>query len=137
MLLARIQVAHPAARILLITSPRTLNQLPTLCREMVAAVERTGGSARLIETTAEAAMGTVKDRVESADTVAGPDVGKEYTIVCAPAILDDARSLLMVPDSDAVVVVARRGRTVREDVERAREQITRAGGSIAGGVLLR
>lgn len=138
MILARLQVAHPAARILLVTSPRSMNELPKFCRDLSAALEGRGNSVRRVDTAGSSATAQEPNRAGATTEGAVPrgQPAGEYTVICAPAVLDDARALLLIASADVVVVAARRGRTSRDDVVRAREEIERAGGTVAGGVLL-
>lgn len=58
-----------------------------------------------------------------------------YTIVAGRGILDDAPTLLAAAVADAVVVLVRRGRTSRADLESVRIQLEAAGANLAGAIL--
>jgi Mrp family chromosome partitioning ATPase len=58
-------------------------------------------------------------------------------VLVGDGILDDPDSILAAAVVDAVLVVAKSGRTGRQDLARTREEIERAGGRLVGAVLLR
>jgi hypothetical protein len=63
--------------------------------------------------------------------------GRGYVVLVGRGILDDSNSILAAAAVDAVLVVAKSGRTGRQDLARTRDEIERAGGRLIGAVLLR
>jgi Mrp family chromosome partitioning ATPase len=59
-----------------------------------------------------------------------------YTVVAAAGALESPKALILAAAVDAVLLLARPGRTMRTDLVRAREEIEAVGGSVVGAVLL-
>jgi hypothetical protein len=68
-----------------------------------------------------------------AQALARPD---RFFVVQGSGLLDSPATLLAVPVVDAVLIAARRGKTARSDLQECRVEIERAGGKLAGAVLL-
>ena len=60
-----------------------------------------------------------------------------FTTVLGAGVLDSPSTLLVSGAVDGVLMVVQRGRTMRDDVERARHQVETAGGTVVGSVLAR
>ena len=76
------------------------------------------------------------DRADAADVVREGAAGGGYVLVDSPPLLESTEALRLAADVDAVLVVARQGRTTRADLTRTRELLDTAGVPSAGSVLL-
>jgi len=68
-----------------------------------------------------------------AQALARPD---RFFVVLGSGLLDSPATLLAVPEVDAVLIAARRGKTARSDLQDCRVEVERAGGKLAGAILL-
>jgi Mrp family chromosome partitioning ATPase len=59
-----------------------------------------------------------------------------FFVVLGSGLLDSPATLLAIPQVDAVLIAVRRGKTARSDLQDCRVEIERAGGKLAGAVLL-
>ena len=76
------------------------------------------------------------DGAEAADVVRERPAGGGYLLVDSPPLLECPEALRLAADVDAVLVVARQGRTTRAELTRTRELLDTAGVPSAGSVLL-
>lgn len=76
------------------------------------------------------------DRADAADVVREGAASGGYVLVDSPPLLESTEALRLAADVDAVLVVARQGRTTSAELTRTRELLDTAGVPSAGSVLL-
>jgi hypothetical protein len=117
LLFARLHVLAPDARVILIAAVRSTVGVSLVAEAIEGAIQATSQPVRVVDAGGEA------------------DPFPGYTIIRGRGILDDAQTLLSSAASDAVLLVAEAGMTMRSDLEAARLQIEAEGGSLVGAVL--
>lgn len=160
MLFARLEVTVPQARSFLVAAPRSTIDVTDIAADLAYVAGRAGFESRLVDLTghqrtADASTAsvpaTVDDQVEGElvelDEPASSEMGRVerlrqllaayegYTVMAGGGVLDDPGTMLAAAAVDGVVLVVRRGRTSRTDLEQSRIEIERAGGRIVGAVL--
>jgi hypothetical protein len=146
LLFARLQLRVPAARSILFASPRNDVDTSALADEVAGAIIATGSRARVLHAEGGATghheggperMEVLESELTDLDRARRAlqwPVG--FTVASAPGVLENSTAIVLSAAVDVVVLVAKRGKTVRSDLVQAREDIEGAGGSVAGSVLL-
>jgi hypothetical protein len=135
MLFARLQLRAPRARILLVAPPRSTTDVSGLAQQLADAIGRAGHAVRLVDlrgqgdTDAPPGLTSIDRLREHLKSSEG------FTIATGSSVLDQPAALLAAAVADGVIVVAVAGKTTRADLEEARHEIERAGGSLLGAVL--
>ena len=160
MLYARLQLALPEARTVLVAPPRSSLDAFPVARELAGLAAAAGCSVRLIALTAaggDAASQTRSDAPGEGAATGDIEVlrlpaanlgnldrlrevlapARDLTVIAGSGLLDNPVSILAAPIVDGVVVVVRPGKTARSDLSRVKVEIERAGGRIAGAVMLK
>lgn len=145
MVFARVQLRAPSARTLLFVAPRGARGLGEIVSGVALAAVQSGTRARLLDITGAApsapsgveqmeVLESELTELERARRALNWPLG--ITIASAGGVLETPSALVLSAAVDAVVLVARRGRTMRSDMVRAREEIVSAGGRVVGSLLL-
>ena len=158
MLYARLQLALPQVRTVLVAPPRSSLDPYPVAKELAALAAAAGCSVRLVAVSAAgeapsqgrpdpSAATTTQDDIE---LLTLPEAGlgnverlreilapaRDLTVVSAGGLLDSPVSILAASIVGGVVVVARPGKTTRSDLSRVKLDVERAGGRIAGAVMV-
>ncbi len=165
MLFARLQLTLPEARAVLVAPPRSSLDVSGLASDLAECAATSGFATTLVDVRGleglvcpvGALYSQSSDQAEAADAAAGSlhkiSIGgpsglnieqlrralgssEGFSVLLGAGLLDNPATLLAVPLVDAVIVVARRGKTARADLERVRSEIERASGRLAGAVLI-
>lgn len=145
MVFARVQLRAPSARTLLFVSPRGSAGLSAIASGVALAAVQSGTRARLLDITG--AVAPVPNGVERMEVLESELTELErarralqwplgMTVASAGGVLEAPSALVLSVAADAVVLVARQGRTMRSDMVLAREEIVSAGGRVVGSLLL-
>ena len=165
MLYPRLQLAVPEGREFLVAPPRSSIDAFPVAAGLASDIAVTGCSVRLIrftdslspgedKVTADGVMRTHQQQQDERGQIETVQLGETglgriellrstlspyhgLTVVAARGLLDSPVALLTASIVDAVIVVVQRGRTGRADLDRVRRDVERAGGRIAGSVLVR
>jgi hypothetical protein len=146
MLFARLQLRMPGARSVLLCHPRSAEGTSELAAALTSAISRAGEKARLLDVTDSRAPtdGTQEPMEVLESELTDVDRARRalswpggFTIVAAAGALESPKALVLAAAVDAVLLLARSGRTMRPDLTRSREEIEAVGGSVVGTVLLR
>lgn len=146
LLYARLQLRAPDARSVLLVSARDGANTPVLGAELARAMVGTGTRARVLDVTGRWS-GTLPEGVERMEVLESELNDLEharralqwplgFTVVSAGGVLESPTALILAVAVDAVVLVARQGRTVRNDLAQALEDIQGVGGRVVGSVLV-
>ena len=137
MVLARVAVIVPDLASLVVASPRLSRRAVEVARDLAGAAQERGRQVRLLESAGRSdsdsrAAGFSTLQTARA-TMRSPDA---LTIVTGGGILDDPDVFTAAAVADGVLLVAQRGRSLREDLTRSRSEIEQAGGTVLGAVLV-
>lgn len=121
---ARLAVLAAGARSILLASPRAGIDTVPLAEELARGL----GTAE-----AEAAVIRPSENRDLPPSAAGPT---PVTIIGGAGLLDDPATLLATRMADAVIVVIRREKTARRDLDDVRRQLDAAGARLIGSILL-
>jgi hypothetical protein len=132
LLYARLEVMFPAAKAILVADATGDVDCEGVARNLTRFLCDRGRKARVLEVKSQATgqSGGVEDW---RSLFAGFD---GYTVVVGEGVLNDPATILAATACDAVVIVCRRGRTARADLERTRSRLDEAGARLAAGFLL-
>jgi len=157
MLLARLQILAPEARSVLLARAQPEGTVEPLAREVAAAAAQAGFAGRLarVPGSDDSRYGSAPSRLsglpdaeltelqidmkelrETERARAALHAGGGYTVVAGGSILDSPETLLLCRAVDVVVLVGYRAKTLRSDLEAARDAVERAGGRLAGAVFV-
>lgn len=148
MLFARLQTTAPTARSYLVTGARSEPDAGSTAGNLAEAIVATGHRVRwfsLAQPSDGESPPSGADELSLLETELG-DVQRArsalesstvYTVICGAGILDSPRTLLLSGAVDGVVVVVDQGRTLRSDLEQARDDVERGGGRLLGAVVLK
>lgn len=131
LLYARLQLVAPGARTVLIAPARSSVRAAQIAQDLLGSAQGAGQSARLVDLGAvpSSEVSTAESARQTLNSFDG------LTVVLGGGLLDSPWTLLVAAVVDAVVVVARRGRSSRLDLDQVRREVERAGGKIVGAVL--
>jgi len=132
----RLQIANPHAGTICVTQPRGQASCKQIAAALVAAMNRVGISARLVTDPGETETGS--PAAEGSGT-ASPTTSRSTDgcrVIASGDLLDSLDSLRGAASADLTVLVARRGRTRRADVDEARQSLESVGARLAAAVLL-
>jgi hypothetical protein len=146
LLFARLQLRAPDARSVLLVSARDWSNTPALGAELARAMVETGARARVLDVTGRWS-GTLPDGVERMEVLESELNDLEharralqwlpgFTVASAGGVLESPTALILAAAVDAVLLVARQGRTMRNDLVQALEDIQGVGGRVVGSVLI-
>lgn len=129
----RLSLAAPEPDMVAVTDARGETDCTGVAERLCSFLVASGYEAR--------ALAADDDGVRRSRPEAAPDEGPGrpagITILCAPGLLANPYSLGAVARSGAVVVLAKRGRTSRHDLERVRRELEAAGAKPAAAMMLR
>lgn len=156
MLFARIQLRHPGARHILLVPADASGSTTVLARQLAAAMAGAGQRVGLIDVGDGRAR--PKHDTDVSGTLATPGVHsidlleaemgdakrigralesqKGFTVASAGPLQHDAQAVRLSAAVDAVIVVVRRGRTLRSELAEIRHDIESVGGTLAGAVII-
>ncbi len=156
LLFARLQLRYPGARHLLLVPADRSGSTNDLARQLAGAMAGAGHRVGLID----AGGGKARRRhdIELSDTPATPGVysidlleaelgeakhlaralesQEGFTVASAGPPQHDAQALRLSAAVDVVIVVVRRGRTLRSELAEIRHEIESVGGTLAGAVII-
>ncbi len=127
MLGARLAVLASDARSVLLAG--ATSDVPTdgLARAVVTALGETGRGARAVDLADNPDLAAGGSSASPASTV---------TVIAGRGLLDDPATLLTARRVDAIVVVVRRGRTTRRDLQEVRRELMEVGAPLVGSIVV-
>jgi len=156
LLFARIQLRHPGARHILLVPADASGSTTVLARQLAAAMAGAGQRVGLIDVGDGRAR--PKHDTDVSGTLATPGVHsidlleaemgdakrigralesqEGFTVASAGPLQHDAQAVRLSAAVDAVIVVVRRGRTLRSELAEIRHDIESVGGTLAGAVII-
>ncbi|MDQ2744209.1 MAG: hypothetical protein M3Z66_18210 [Chloroflexota bacterium] len=156
LLFARIQLRYPGARHILLVPADTSGSTTDLARQLAAAIAGAGQRVSLIDvgggkarpkegaelsgTLATAGVHTIE--LLEAEMGDAKRIGRAlesqegFTVASAGPLQHDEQALRLSAAMDAVIVVVRRGRTLRSELAEIRHEIASVGGTLAGAVII-
>lgn len=133
MLYVRLQILEGKLSSILVASPHSDGSATSIAVSLAASAERSGSPIRLLL--------LYGPGVETADDLEGmrAHISKfdGLTVVQGQGVLDDPATLLACAATGVVVLAIRRGKTSRASLEETRREVERAGGHIAGAVMVK
>jgi len=156
LLFARIQLRYPGARHILLVPADASGATSDLARQLAAAMAGAGQRVGLIDV--GGGKTHPKHDIEPCDTLATPGVYRidlleaemgdpkrigraleaqeGFTVASAGPLQHDAQAVRLSAAVDAVIVVVRRGRTLRSELAEIRHDIESVGGTLTGAVII-
>jgi len=132
MLYARLQLAVPGARSFLVAPVRSSLSAEQVAEDLASQATEAGEKVRCIDLASTPLSSAAS--LEHLREMLGSSPG--LTIAVGGGLLDTSSAAIACGALDGIVLVAKRGKTSRADLEEARREIERAGGKLAGAVLL-
>jgi hypothetical protein len=140
MLLARLQLRAPEARLVLVVPARSSLDVTDVVQGLSAALESVGEAVHVLDLRSLGGDGAAHDgdRPTTLATIrAALRHGSGYTLAFGGGVLDTPAALLASQIADGVLVVVRAGKTYRSDLAVVRGQVERDGGRLLGAVVIR
>lgn len=129
LLLSRLRLGTQPVDSIVVTSPRRTIPIARVVESLVSAF-----GAADADVASYALAGPDDAAVLTARTLLRERSGR--VVLEAPGVLDVPEILLLAIEADAVILVARRGHTLRRDLEIARRELESAGARLSAAVLL-
>jgi hypothetical protein len=147
-LFARLQLASPHARSFLVASPSHEASNRRIAQAVAIAATGAGNKVRLVEigpSTSNDQDSTLPFEITCVERTALPTPGdlRDYiakfdgiNVISGGGLDTDAVTMIAASVADVTILVIRRGRTRRTEIERVRALVESAGGRTVGSVLL-
>jgi hypothetical protein len=141
MLFAHLQLRAPEARSILLAPPRSGQLTASIGPALSELAHSAGHEVRLVDVANHDARASKAAQLDQAvlwnrdNLRMALDGFTGLTIVMGQGILDSPQTVLAAGTVDAVILVARAGKTDRSDLAAAGHEVERAGGRLLGAVL--